>query len=221
MTESADLVRIADQVRAAAEACGAMVVDAILLIEPQSVPVAAVNGFDFPALVKHLRPRLVYLSVASFDAHDCIEAALEGASQADPEFRELLSASSKRNGEIFRVALGVMGDGVLHGIVEVADWFEEFEAKVEILIDVHNEAVARTFEKDQEAERSKADAEEKKRLAPHIKKLVADPRFSAPKVSLAKRIALAETLFPEFDRTTLRKIVERAGSEVWLTSATA
>ncbi|QPB24366.1 hypothetical protein [Rhizobium sp. 007] len=36
--------------------------------------------------------------------------------------------------------------------------------------------------------------------------------------SAAKRLTLAETLFPEESRTTLRKAVDQAANEVWLAS---
>jgi hypothetical protein len=49
-----------------------------------------------------------------------------------------------------------------------------------------------------------------------VEKLLADPRFTASKISTSKRPTLAETLFPEEDRNTLKKAVERAISEAWL-----
>ena len=62
-------------------------------------------------------------------------------------------------------------------------------------------------------------AEGKKQLAPKIKQLMADPRFSASKVGVAKRTVLAEALFPDLDRDTIRAIVERAENDHWLAMA--
>jgi len=56
----------------------------------------------------------------------------------------------------------------------------------------------------------------KKRFAPIVEKLIADARFDAPKISAAKRLTLAETLFPHEDRSTLKKAVDRAANEIWL-----
>jgi hypothetical protein len=73
-----------------------------------------------------------------------------------------------------------------------------------------HEAINELFAREQGAERARFEAEEKKGLAPITKKLIADPRFNAPKISAAKRLALAETNFPSQDRTTLEKAIERA-----------
>jgi hypothetical protein len=104
-----------------------------------------------------------------------------------------------------------MCDGVLHGIVEDADWLGEFETEVE--------ALAEDIERAREERKRKAEAAEKGRLAPHIQQLMADPRFSGPKVGVAKRTVLAEMLFPDLDRDTIRAIVERAESDHWLATA--
>lgn len=133
----------------------------------------------------------------------------------------LTSRNFQRNGSIAmgqssRLILGLMADGVLHGIVETADWFDDFEEEADVLVNVRADEERATFDREQEAERKQREADEKKRLAPIIKKLIADPRFVAPKISAAKRMALAETLFPEVDRTTIKKAVEKAISEAWL-----
>lgn len=75
---------------------------------------------------------------------------------------------------------------------------------------------ARSLHREQEAERQRREAAEKKRLAPIVKKLVADPRFVAPKISAAKHVTLAETLFADVDRATIKKAVEKAVAEIWL-----
>ncbi|MGO6943184.1 hypothetical protein [Rhizobium johnstonii] len=107
----------------------------------------------------------------------------------------------------------------MHGIVETADWFDDFEEEAEALADVRADEFRAEFDREQEAERQQREDDEKRRLAPIVKKLVADPRFVAPKISAAKRITLAETLFPDVDRTTIKKVVEKAVAEIWLTDA--
>ena len=66
-------------------------------------------------------------------------------------------------------------------------------------IEEHGEETDRLRE---ERER-RQEAEAKKRLDPFVKKLMADPRFSGPKVGRAKRQALAEEMFPDEDRKVL------------------
>ena len=70
-----------------------------------------------------------------------------------------------------------------------------------------------------EQDGKKLEAEERNRLSQYVEKLKSDPRFSAPKVGVAKRTTLAEALFPEMDRSAIRAIVEQAESEHWLASA--
>ena len=64
MTDSADLDRMATEMRNAAEACGAMIIETIVASE--NLPAVAVDGETFPALVKHLKPRLIYMLLTSF-----------------------------------------------------------------------------------------------------------------------------------------------------------
>jgi hypothetical protein len=214
MSESFDLDRIVTEVRAAAKECDALIVEAIASVDTGTVPVAAIVASRFPSLIKHVKPRLIYLVASPFDAGDETLAALEVEDDSFLErssIKKLISRWRYRNGQTCRVVLSVMCDGVMHGILEEADWLAEFEGEVQDLME--------ELEQAREDGERKLDAEEKKRLAPQVKRLMADPRFSAPKVGVAKRTALAEALFPDLDRTTLRAIVERAETDHWLATA--
>lgn len=219
MTESVDLDRIAAEVRVVAKECGALVVEVALSLETNSVPVAAVAASEFCGLVRHIRPRLIYLVVASFDAGDDTEAAL-GTDEESPHdsshIKEFVSRWRYRDGQTSRVALGVMGDGVLHGLIEDADWISDFDSEIEALQEELAQFRAEREQKSREDGERKLAAEQRKRLAPFIKQLIADPRFSGPKVGIAKRTVLAEALFTELDRDTIRAIVERAENDHWL-----
>jgi hypothetical protein len=216
MTESVDLDRMTNEVRAAAEDCGAMILESILASE--NLPAVAVDGDTFPSLVRHLKPRLIYMILTEFDAKEEVAAYFE-EDELDTGLKKLATKWTNRNGKSSRLILGLMADGVMHGIVETADWFDDFEEEAEALEEVRADEMKTEFDREQVAERQRREADERKRLAPIVKKLVADPRFIAPKISAAKRITLAETLFPEVDRTTIKKAVEKAVSEIWLTTS--
>lgn len=213
MTDSSDLDRMAKEVRAAAEACGAMILESILASE--NLPAVAVDAYTFPALIKHLRPRLIYMVVTTFNANEEVAAHFE-VDELDAGLKKLATKWTSHNGQSSRLIVGLMSDGVLHGTVEMADWFYDFEEEADALANVRADEDRAAFDREQEAERQQREADEKKRLAPIVKKLVADPRFVAPKTSNVKRVTLAETLFPDVDRTTIKKAVEKAVSEIWL-----
>ena len=193
-----------------------MIVEAALSLETNTVPVATMDGSVFSNLVKHVRPRLIYLVVVAFDAGEDTEVALEVQDEEEsilssPPVKKFVAKWRHRDGQTCRVALGLMCDGVLHGNIQDADWHAEFEEAAEALeaelAGAREEATQRVA------------AEGKKQLAPKIKQLMADPRFSASKVGVAKRTVLAEALFPDLDRDTIRAIVERAENDHWLAMA--
>ena len=211
MTSSSDLDKTADAIRAAALQFDAMVVNSI--VNPENAATTRVESAAFPQLIAHLRPRLVYLLPTPFDAQQESDEQVSLGSASAKRFLEKWKAY---DGQTCRLVIAVMAEGVLHCVVETTDWLDDFEEEAEALAEAQREALNAEFERAQEAEARKAEAEEKKRLAPYIKKLAADPRFLAPKISAPKRLTLAEALFPDLDRTTIRKIVDRAVNEHWL-----
>jgi len=214
MSESFELDRIVIEVQAVAKECGALIIEAALSLETNTVPVAAVAASEFPSLLRHVRPKLVYVVAAAFDAGDDTLIALEVEDESLLErsrIKKFVSSWRQRDGQTSRVALGLMCDGVLHGTIEDVDWLADFESQAETLVE--------ELERVREERERKSEAEEKKRLAPLVDELMSDPRFSGPKVGAAKRTALAEALFPDLDRNTIRAIVERAESDHWLATA--
>lgn len=210
MPSNAELQKLASDAIDAA----AMVVDAVVSFDRDAAPVASVAGSDFPALIKHVRPKVAYVLVAKFDARDEVLEALGGEDDAVLDHvstKKLISAWRPRNGEIRHIALALMCDGVLHVAWEDADWLDDFEQAAEAA----SEEIDRAKE---EAERRRQDEERKKNSA-YVKKLIADPRFSSGRPSAVKRALLAKTLFPDLDDQGIRMIVEQAGNEFWLTNA--
>lgn len=217
MSESAELDRIAKEVRAAAEACGAMILDT--MVAEGNVPAAVLDTDKFPALIEHLKPRLVYMVVNKFDALEDFVSELEADEEdLDRDQKKAVDKWAKHNDQTSCLMLGVIHDGILHAVIDRPEWMEEFEEEIGIFKAARHEAINEMFARQQTEERERREAEEKKQLAPIIKKLVSDPRFNAAKISAAKRLALAETMFPQQDRTTLKKAVEKATNELWLRS---
>lgn len=136
MSESADLDRIAIAVRAAAKECDTLVIESIIATETNAFPTIAVEGSVFPTLIRHIRPKLLYLVAMPFDVTEEVLAAFdmedEGLTEL-PLIKKLASAWRYRENQTCRVAIGVMCDGVLHGAVEEADWLAEFVKEAESL----------------------------------------------------------------------------------------
>jgi hypothetical protein len=208
----------AEEVRAAADECGAKVLPAIPDISKNAVAVA-VEAAGFAALVRHIRPRLVYLVTTTFDAKEEAISEIELDDQDEDWIREqkalkaLVKQWRSRDGETCRLGLGLMCDGILHGIVEEADWLSDFEEEIE--------AVKESVERDRQERLAKEESERKKKLAAKVRMLIADTRFTAPKVGIAKRTALARVLFPDLSHEDIRMIVEQAEEEHWLATAGA
>ncbi|MGV1951072.1 hypothetical protein ACQZ44_09605 [Agrobacterium vitis] len=213
--ESAELDEIAEKVRTAAENCGSMILEGIPVHD--ALPSIVVTGDRFPALIEHLKPRLVYMILSTFDGREDVAAALDvEEEQLGSEEKKLADKWAKHNGQTSCLGLGVMHDGIVHAIIDKPSWFEEFEEEAEEFRTVRHDAVNEAIARQQENERVLWEAEEKKRLRPMVEKLMTDPRFNGPRISAAKRLALAEAIFPDLDRTLVKKIVDRAANELWL-----
>jgi hypothetical protein len=66
MTESAELEEVAVKVRAAAETCGAMIIDNVP--SKGTIPDVILDADHFPTLIERVKPRLVYVFQTKFDA---------------------------------------------------------------------------------------------------------------------------------------------------------
>jgi len=214
MTESTDLDRIEEAVRNASDESETLILQSVLAGE--HVQTAAVPADQFPMLIRHLRPRLIYMVRTQFQAREEIEDRFDG--EFDAELKKLVAKWKARDGRSSTLFIGLVADGVSHGAIETADWYDEFEAEIEGIVEARREAQSEAFIRMQEEERIRVEAEERRRLAPMIDELLADLRFNAPKTSAAKRLMLAESMFPDKDRTTLKKAIQGAVSKAWIDS---
>jgi hypothetical protein len=209
--ESVEIDKAIAEVRAAAGESGTLILETLLSLDGVEIPTAAVPSTDYPSLIRHIKPKVIYLFVTTFDAAEELEASLEDEDALKmPRAKKLIADWRSRNGETSRMVVSAMCDGILHGILEEADWLSDFEEQVETL--------AAELEEMAEENERKMQAESQKKLSAKVKKLMADARFNGPKVGVAKRTTLAESLFPDLDRDTIRAIVELAEKERWLST---
>ncbi|HJW77331.1 MAG: hypothetical protein ACJ8DU_07760 [Microvirga sp.] len=207
------LDQLVREFRAVADELDALVIPVLPSRIERAPLTAAVDVPDIMALIRHVRPRVVYLAEDRFSALDYTGSLLvdddtDDNTLKDPRVRALASEWRSHDGELCRVGFGMMFEGVLHVIVEEEAWMEEFEDAVM--------AVAEAMKEDGQEQSVNRSAEEKKALRDRVETLVSDPRFGAPKISRAKRTHLASVLFPDLDDRTIYLIVEEAENTAWL-----
>jgi hypothetical protein len=98
--------------------------------------------------------------------------------------------------------------GVLHSTVASTRWLDVFEDALEIEVERASEVSAETEEEERSARAAHIDS-----LA---QRLVTEPAFTYGRASAAKRLLLAERMFPDEDRHLLTEAVDRAEQLDWL-----
>ncbi|MEA1834079.1 hypothetical protein U8607_18475 [Methylobacterium durans] len=200
---------------AAAAEAGSHVVEVVLTFNDAKIPVASIDANNLAALIRAIRPRLVYCASIPFNAGDQVLTDLFGDDADEalldrPRVKRLVAKWRSRDGHTAQASAVVVADGVMHGLLVEAPWYGEYEADV----GAHSEE---TDQLRNERER-RIEAEAKKRLDPLVKRLMADTRFAGPKVGHSKRLALACELFPDEDRQVLSEVVDMAENRHWLTA---
>lgn len=218
---------VANDIRAAAKEVGALVVPALPGGRglPKSVLVDLV---DLLALIRHLRPRLVYLEEIRFEAAPNIADLVDEDDEALVE-HPLVRAAARRlkqhEGSLCQVVAIVVHDGIDHAVIHEAAWMgevkgvaERISADLEQRAQVEAERQHLAFEAEEKERREREEREKQALVREKAETLEADPRFAAGK-SKAKRLHLAKTLFPALPNATLTKIVDEAEGTIWLRRA--
>jgi hypothetical protein len=189
----AELEKLACEVTEAVKGVGGKVIDAMVSIDRATAPVVSLDGFEFPALINHARPRIVYVLIARFDARMEVMDALSDLDNDDdsaPEkqdfishatAKKLIAAWRHRDGDVASLTIALMSDGVLHVGQESSDWFDEFEAAAGSVADEIREE---TYRVRQENERLAAE-EERQKTSSFVKRLMEEPRFTLGRPSAA------------------------------------
>jgi hypothetical protein len=224
MSEKPQVEEGVEAILSAGETVGAKVIPALVLgTDKGRTLTVGLERPDFLGLVAHVRPAVIYLWVEEFEARTLAIATLEdgehreagGAEgEVDPEivteirFKSLVKRWRAHDRQKSRFAASFMVHGILHTTIESEAWLGQFESEVDQL------AVELSQEEDDE--QSKLNAAEARDLREKAGRLAADPMFTAPKGSRAKREYLASDLFPGLDDHTISWIVEEAEKIEWL-----
>jgi hypothetical protein len=213
-----------EAIRGAGAAIGTKIISALVLGSDKGRTLTVgLERADFVELIAHVRPPVLYLWEQQFEAKTMAIANLEGDGdwggddpdgEAEPEivkdarFKSLTKRWRAHDGQLSRFAASFMAQGILHTTIEAEVWVDKFESEVEQL--------AEQLSQEGAEEESRLNAADEKDIRDKARLLAADPLFSAPKGSRAKREYLASDLFPSIDDRTISRIVEEAEKIEWL-----
>lgn len=200
-----ELSGILDALRGSAERIGALVLDALPRGE---FPMAVLEADDFPALLEHVRPRILYLVTEDFDLDQEFEDDLEGDGVLPTALDAIARRYRRHQGQCRTIYAAFMADGVLHYIVQTTDWCDRFEEEAD---QVREEiTVAGRVAQAEADERLEIGLRERSRI------LAAHPAFTQGRPNIEKRFALAESLFEDLDAEGVRRVTSMADVVAWL-----
>jgi hypothetical protein len=209
-----DAALLAEQVRAAAVASGAHVVEGHVHAGGSStIPQVLMETGAALALIAATKPRVLYVDENLLDYDELLEEAQEALRLDENEKMpaSLLAATAalKRHaGEPCSTSVHFVVDSILHYTEASASWMTEFEARLEDLASEAREATDRERQRSREVETA--------RVEELARSLMANPAFRFGKTSAAKRHLLATRMFPGEDDRLLDDVVERAQHLDWL-----
>ena len=112
------------------------------------------------------------------------------------------------NGQIGRIFVHFFANYAFHTVLDSADWLTSFERKLE---EIEEQADMRSALIRIDVERS-----ESANVDALAKKLAAEPAFNQGKTSSAKRLLLAQAMFPDEAKNILKQVVTTAEGLQWL-----
>ncbi len=210
--------RFAETIKATATDTGAMIVNALLDVPDRSaVPHVGLGLDEMQAVIRHVRPRVVYLVESCFDLESDVFDTSENdeGDDAEPENSEhhpalekIVRKWLKHDGKPCLAFAGFAVDGILHTAIARPDWRDDFDNELEIIkFEIESE-------RDEEREGlSKRDSQEVREKA---EILANHASFNAGRISFEKRAFLAEHLFPGLNPERISAITHRAEKLDWL-----
>ncbi|MEY2394093.1 MAG: hypothetical protein QOF94_438 [Acidobacteriaceae bacterium] len=217
MADDSYFENFAEHIKTVAEEVGALVVRELLDIpESATMPQVALNLDEVVAVVRHTRPRLIYLVESCFDVEFEIAEVAEslgqdekgGGDDDNPALERLANKWRTQNGKPCFAFAAFMADGVLNRSIAHPAWREEFATELERIEEDARNTLA--DERHTLSNRDSAEVREKAAvLANHAS-------FNAGRTSFEKRAFLAEKLFPGLDPGQLHAITQRAENLDWL-----
>jgi hypothetical protein len=193
---------------------GALIVNALLDIPHRtSVPNVDLALDEMLAVIRHVRPRVVYLIESSFDLEsevfDSTGADEDDEAKSENGERHLASEKlvrkwRKHDGKPCLAFAGFAADGVLHTAIARPDWRDDFDDELEI--------TREEIEKQREEESDGLSNRDDQEVREKAELLLNHASFNAGRISFEKRAFLAEHLFPG----RIGAITRRAESLDWL-----
>jgi hypothetical protein len=199
---------------ACATEAGAYIVEGYVDADARpTIPEVLLDSEAALALIAAVRPRLLYRQHQHFDLAARIGEAREDLGLAEgqetpPAILALAKQVRRHDGEICWTSAQLVIDSVLHTTMEVAEWLTDFEDRIALIGDEIGELTE---------ERRRAGQEtEARHIETLAKQLAADPAFNFGRTSAAKRLLLAQTMFPSETSRLLQLVVELAERIDWL-----
>jgi hypothetical protein len=172
------------------------------------------------AVIRHVRPRVVYLIESCFDLESEV-SDLSGEDEEDeedvedvesgerhPALERLVRKWRKQDGKPCVAFAGFVTDGILHTALARPDWRDEFADELDAIKD--DIEIQLTSERENIRLRDSQEVREKAEL------LANHPSFSAGRISFEKRLFLAQHLFSGLDPEQISAITRRAENLDWL-----
>jgi hypothetical protein len=203
-----------EQFRSASQESGIPIVEGWLeLGEPAMLPQVVVGVQEALALIAAVRPPVLYLAEVRLRIDEIVDEArsdlgLPADATLPQSILEPLHRLEPHAGEICRVFVHFTAGGVLHSTIASTPSLDAFEDALEVEVERACEASTEMEEGERSARAAHVDS-----LA---RQLVAEPAFTYGRTSAAKRLLLAERMFPDVDRYLLAEAVDRAEQLDWL-----
>jgi hypothetical protein len=206
----------------AAADVGALVVKQFLDIsERNTAPRVNLDVDAAISVIRHARPRLVYLAETAFEFDSEIAEVIETACDEEDESEEensqfiehpMLAKLTKKwrkyDGKQCMTIAAFVVDSVLHICVSQPAWRNELDSDLESFEEEVRVALI--------AERNLLDKHDSKEVREKATLLAAHPSFNAGRTSFEKRAFLAENLFPDIEPQKVQDVTRRAEALDWL-----
>ena len=210
--------RFVEAIKATVADTDALIVNALLDIPDRpAVPHVSLDLDEMLAVIRHVRPKVIYLVESCFDLESDVfdpNEDDEGSdeqpedSQRHPALEKLVAKWRKHDGKPCLAFAGFATDGILHTAIARPDWRDAFDSELESIKDeiesLRDEEREGLSKRDDQEVREKAEI-----LANHAS-------FNAGRISFEKRAFLAEHLFPGLDPERIGAITRRAEKLDWL-----
>ena len=225
MTERSnkDFDACSEKIIAVAADVGALIVPNLPELSDRSgTPRADIDVDDSLIIIRHVRPRLIYLIESNFDLDTEISDLLDESddenelhssgpnvrSAAPATFEKLVKRWRKYDGQKNLVIVAYMADGVLHNSGVWPLWRDEFDSELQSAEEEAREALS--------DELNRINERDSKEICKKAVILSDHPAFNFGRPSFEKRLFLAGQFFQKLASQELQAITNHAEKLDWL-----